>query len=70
MIAQRRLQHLERNVVELNEELTALEQVRIVNHILYDSEGFTNAKSGRQIHKHLGVMAQKKAIHWVWEFCI
>ena len=39
---------LKRNVwLELNEELTALEQVRILNHILYDVEHFTNAKSGQ-----------------------
>jgi regulator of sirC expression with transglutaminase-like and TPR domain len=38
---------LKRDVwLELNEELTALEQVRILNHVLFSAEGFTNAKSG------------------------
>ncbi|HBS20538.1 MAG TPA: hypothetical protein DEA66_06800, partial [Flavobacteriales bacterium] len=55
---------LKRNVwLELNEELTALEQVRILNHVLYDIEGFTNAKSGQPEPKRalLGeVMAECK----------
>ena len=49
--------------LELNEELTALEQVRILNHVLYDIEGFTNAKSGQPDPKQalLGeVMAECK----------
>ncbi|MGB1671155.1 MAG: hypothetical protein ACPHCT_06755, partial [Flavobacteriales bacterium] len=33
--------------LELNDDMTALEQVRILNHILYDVENFTNAKSGQ-----------------------
>jgi len=38
---------LKRDVwLELNEELTALEQVRILNHVLFSEEGFTNARSG------------------------
>ena len=57
---------LKRNVwLELNEELTALEQVRILNHILYDAEEFTNAKSGQPDPSQalLGeVMAQKRGI--------
>lgn len=44
---------LKRNVwLELNEELTALEQVRILNHILFDVEGFSNAKSGHPDPTH------------------
>lgn len=44
---------LKRNVwLELNEEFTALEQVRILNHILYDIEGYVNAKSGQPDPKH------------------
>ena len=55
---------LKRNVwLELNEELTALEQVRIVNHILYDVEEFSNAKSGQPdpMHALLGeVLSERK----------
>jgi len=55
---------LKRNVwLELNEEFTALEQVRILNHIVYDHEEYTNAKSGQPDPKHalLGeVIAEKK----------
>jgi hypothetical protein len=55
---------LKRNVwLELNEEFTALEQVRILNHIIYDIEGYTNAKSGQPDPKHalLGeVLAEQK----------
>ena len=48
---------LKRDVwLELNEELTALEQVRILNHVLFSAEAFTNAKSGHPNPrlKHLG----------------
>ena len=55
---------LKRNVwLELNEEFTALEQVRILNHIVYDHEEYTNAKTGKPDPKHalLGeVMAEKR----------
>lgn len=38
---------LKRDVwLELNEELTALEQVRILNHVLFSEEGFLNSRSG------------------------
>ena len=48
--------------LELNEEFTALEQVRILNHILYDAEGYTNAKSGQPDPKHalLGEVMKEK----------
>ena len=55
---------LKRDVwLELNEEFTALEQVRILNHILFDAEGYTNAKSGQPDPKHAlvgHVLGEKK----------
>ena len=42
-----RYEKLKRDVwLELNEELTALEQVRILNHVLFSEEGFVNSRSG------------------------
>ena len=38
--------------LELNEELTALEQVRVVNHVLYSSYGFERATLTEQDGRH------------------
>ena len=64
---------LKRDVwLELNEEFTALEQVRILNHILFDAEGYTNAKSGQPDPKHALVATcseKRKATRLGWGSC-
>lgn len=45
--ARKQYAKLRRDVwLEMNEELTALEQVRILNHIFFSSEQYTNSRSG------------------------